>query len=230
MRVTETTSLGVSTVTPSDEGSVVGVVGADIAPVLFMFLTSRRTQGGDDGFGLAEALVASGLLVTLSVGLAHLTAMTSRAVQRAAADSTGLLLAVQKMEQLRSLAWTHGRVWSVAGTGVVSDVTTNLATNPPTPNGRGLRVAPVGALARNTPGYVDYLDRAGRWIGSGARPPAGTFFVRRWSVRRVGAARDDRLVLQVLVMPLGVAIQTVGLIPGPNVPGVVWLATLRARR
>lgn len=130
MRVTETTSLGVSTVTPSDEGSVVGVVGADIAPVLFMFLTSRRTQGGDDGFGLAEALVASGLLVTLSVGLAHLTAMTSRAVQRAAADSTGLLLAVQKMEQLRSLAWTHGRVWSVAGTGVVSDVTTNLATNP----------------------------------------------------------------------------------------------------
>ncbi len=195
-----------------------------------MFLTGRCTRHGDDGFGLAEALVASGLLVTVSVGLAHLPAMTSRAVQRAAADSTGLLLAVQRMEQLRSLAWTHGRVWSVAGTGSVSDVTTNLATDPPTSDGRGLRVAPADALAKNTPGYVDYLDRAGRWIGTGARPPTGTVFVRRWSVRRVGAARDDRLVFEVLVMPLGVAIQTVGLVPGPNLPGVVWLATLRARR
>ena len=193
-------------------------------------MTGRRTHGRDDGFGLAEALVASGLLVTLSVGLAHLTAMTSRAIERAAADSTSLLLAVQKMEQLRSLAWTHGRVWSAAGAGVVSDVTTNLTTDPPTPNGRGLRVSPTDALARDTPGYVDYLDHAGQWVGTGARPPVGTVFVRRWSVTRAATARADLLVLQVLVMPLGVAIRTIGLRPGPNDPGVVWLTTLRTRQ
>ena len=164
-------------------------------------MTGRLTHTRDEGFGLAEALVASGLLITLSVGLAHLTAMTSRAIERAAGESTGLLLAVQKMEQLRSLAWTHGRIWSAAGAGVVSDVTTNLTTDPPTPNGRGLRLSPADALARNTPGYVDYLDHAGQWVGTGARPPAGTVFVRRWSVSGVAAARGDLLVLQVIVMP-----------------------------
>ncbi len=195
-------------------------------------MTGRLIHRRDEGFGLAEALVASGLLVTLSVGLAHLTAMTSRAIERAAGESTGLLLAVQKMEQLRSLAWTHdgGRAWSAAGAGVVSDVTTNLTTDPPTPNGRGLRLSPADALARNTPGYVDYLDHAGQWVGTGARPPAGTVFVRRWSVSGVATARGDLLVLQVLVMPLGMAIRTIGLRPGPHEPGVVWLTTLRTRQ
>ena len=193
-------------------------------------MRSRLTRRRDEGFGLAEAVVASGLLVTLSVGLAHLTAMTSRAVERAAADSTGLLLAVQKMEQLRSLDWTHGRTGSVAGTNAGSDLTTDLATDPPTANGRGLRVSPADTLAQDTPGYVDYLDRAGRWIGTGARPTSCTVFVRRWSVEGVASARDDRLVLQVIVMPLGLAIRTDGVLLGPNDPGVVWLATLRSRR
>jgi hypothetical protein len=144
------------------------------------------------------------------------------------------------------LAWTHaqglgpgpgpgpgqgpGRVSSAAGAGVVSDVTTNLATDPPTPNGRGLRPSPADALARNTPEYVDYLNHAGQWVGTGARPPAGTAFVRRWSVSEVATARGDLLALQVIVMPLGMAIRTTGQRLGPHEPGVVWLTTLRTRK
>ena len=50
-----------------------------------------------------------------------------------------------------------------------------------------LTPSPAGALDRNTSGYVDYLDAYGRSLGGGESPPAGTVYVRRWSIERLPA-------------------------------------------
>jgi hypothetical protein len=68
--------------------------------------------------------------------------------------------------------------------------------------------SPAGSLDRNTDGYCDYLDGAGRLLGGvgsletleAIRPPDGTAFIRRWSVEPLPANPDNAVVLQVLVM------------------------------
>jgi hypothetical protein len=59
-------------------------------------------------------------------------------------------------------------------------------------------VSPPDTLDRNVPGYVDFLDAAGRWVGSGATKPAAAVFVRRWNVAAVGGD-PDTLVLRAVV-------------------------------
>ena len=176
------------------------------------------------GYALVETLVAAGILVGLAAGVAHVAVLTGAAVQASGAQGRALFLAVQKMEQLQSLAWTFD-----AGLQPVSDEATSLAVDPPAPGGRGLQ--PSGPLTgpAGGAGYVDYLDRDGRWIGTGAQPPAGTAFVRRWSVSPAGAPGGDALLLQVLVAAAGVRGSTVTVGLRPNDPGVTWLATVRVR-
>ena len=63
----------------------------------------------------------------------------------------------------------------------------------------GLPPSPGGTLATNTDGYVDYLDINGCVLGGGATPPAGTVFIRRWSVEPLPTNPNNTLILQVLV-------------------------------
>jgi hypothetical protein len=65
--------------------------------------------------------------------------------------------------------------------------------------GSGLRASPADALAANAAGFADYLDDRGRWVGGGPAIPATAVFIRRWSIRPLGAAPDRTLVIQVLV-------------------------------
>ena len=51
--------------------------------------------------GLIEVVIAVGLLVTLAAGVVHLFAMSARAMVRARHRTSSLLLAVDKLEQLR---------------------------------------------------------------------------------------------------------------------------------
>ena len=158
------------------------------------------------GFGLLEALVACGLIVVLAAGVARLTLASVAAVRASRDETLALLLAVQKIEQLRSLAW--GR----------------------TPAGGGPGASPADSLDRNVPGYVDYLSGRGARVGGGVRPPAGTAFVRRWSVQPDPAMPGDLLVLDVVVLPLHAAARAGAGGPAPNQPGVVWLSALKGRR
>ena len=176
------------------------------------------------GYALIETLVAAGIVVGLAAGVAQVALLTGAAVQASGAQSRALFLAVQKMEQLQSLVWTFDELLRP-----VSDETTALAFDPPASDGRGLQ--PSGPLtgAGGGAGYVDYLDRDGRWAGAGARPPAGTAFVRRWSVSPVDTSGGDALLLQVLVVATGVRGPAATLDPRPNDPGVTWLATVRIR-
>src|SRR5437667_5671608 len=117
------------------------------------------TTGSQRGFSLVETLVASGVMITGVVGLASLFVAGTVANHNAHKESFTTLLATQKMEQLRGLAF------SFDATGLpLTDGTTNLALDPPVPGGAcppACGLVPGGSLGVNTDGYVDYVDAAG---------------------------------------------------------------------
>ena len=102
--------------------------------------------------------------------------------------------AAERMEQLRGLSWGMGDANVPVPAG---DLTTDLSVTPPAGGGPGLSPAP-GTLAANVSGYVDFLDRNGRWLASGVIAPPGAVFTRRWSVTQV-PGRPNQLLLQVIV-------------------------------
>lgn len=62
----------------------------------------------------------------------------------------------------------------------------------------GLAPSPAGALARNTAGYCDYVDRNGHSLGGDLTPPPGAVYLRRWSIEALSVRPDTAFVLQVL--------------------------------
>ena len=58
--------------------------------------------GSSRGIGLVEALVAAGLFAALAAGVAHLFAMSARSLVLARHRTSSLVLAVDKIEQLRA--------------------------------------------------------------------------------------------------------------------------------
>ncbi|MCY3730850.1 MAG: hypothetical protein OXF98_05865 [Rhodospirillaceae bacterium] len=175
------------------------------------------------GYALIETLVAAAVVVGLAAGVAQVALLTGAAVRDSGAQARALFLAVQKIEQLQSLSWTFDDRLEP-----VSDEVTNLAVDPPGAGGRGLQAS--GPLTGpGGGGYVDYLDRDGRWVGTGVQPPPGTAFVRRWSVAPVAAPGGDALLLQVLVVATTVRGSSATLDLRPNDPGVTWLASVRVR-
>ena len=176
------------------------------------------------GYALVETLVAAAIVVALAAGVAHVVLLAGAAVHASGTQGRALFLAIQKIEQLQSLVWTFDGALQV-----VSDEETSLAFDPPAPGGRGLQPSgPVSGPGIDA-GYVDYLDRDGRWVGTGARPPVGTAFVRRWSVSRVAPPFGDALLLQVMVVATGARGPAATLDLRPNDPGVTWLAAVRVR-
>ena len=151
------------------------------------------------GFALVEVLIAAGLLIVVAVGVSQVSAAAVRASHAARARTMAAVLAAQKMEQLRSLTWSRTLVGSPGVTVPVSDVSTDVSSDPPTGSGRGLLPSPAGTLDENVPFYVDYLDGAGAWAGRGATPPATAVYVRRWAVQPLDSDPADILVLQVIV-------------------------------
>ena len=162
-----------------------------------MFRTDRQSSAS--GFSLVEVLIAVAIFITLSVGVAQLIAVATRAVRAARERTSAAILAGAKMEQLRSLAWTYFPPEAGEPALARSDRTTDVSHPAHASNGAGLQVSPVGTLGSNTPPYVDYVDDRGRWVGNGTDPPPGAVFIRRWAVRPVATDPEQTLVLQVLV-------------------------------
>lgn len=147
------------------------------------------------GFSLVETLIASAILAVALVSLAELLAVSMKANAVAKNSSIAMMLAVQKMEQLRSLAWGYDAAGSP-----FSDLTSD--TTPPLERptgGTGLSPSPADALLRNANGYVDYLDASGNQLGGGTAPPPGSLYVRRWSIEPLPTNPNTTLLLEVLV-------------------------------
>jgi hypothetical protein len=98
---------------------------------------------------------------------------------RARAGSLSAILAAQKMEQLRSLAWE----FDMSGAAV---------------NDAGLQSSPW-SLQRNTPGFVDHVDGDGVVVGQGVEAPESAVYTRRWSIEPLPANVEHVVLLQVIV-------------------------------
>ncbi len=152
---------------------------------------------GRAGFTLIEVVIALGLMVTLSIGVAQLFAMAVRAGIAAREQTSTTILAAAKLEQLRSLTWAYDA--SSPTPQPRSDSTANLSLDVPDDSGMGLMPSPAGTLTSNIPPYVDYLDEQGRWLGNGVTPPRGAIFIRRWAVQPLPESPARTLILSVLV-------------------------------
>lgn len=151
----------------------------------------------DAGFSLIEVLVAMLIIAPAAIGAAGLVTVATRAVRDARMESTAVVLASQKLEQLRTLEWNADDLGR--GGSPSSDRTTDLTRDPAVGGGPGLSASPAGVLTSNVAGFVDYLDAAGAWVGTGPMPPPRAVFIRRWVVMPLPADPADTLVLQVLV-------------------------------
>lgn len=153
---------------------------------------SRRAEAG---FSIIEVLVATGLLASALVALAQLFAIATATNAAARSSTITMLLAEQKIEQLRALQYTFDR----AGL-PVQDTETDLAVYPPAAaGGKGLSPHTDNTLQANTDGYVDYLDHYGRTLGGGTVIPDNTAFIRRWSVEPLPTNPNNVIILQVMV-------------------------------
>jgi hypothetical protein len=150
------------------------------------------------GVALFEVMVALALLTGAIVALAALFSTAARTNRLARVGSLTAILASQKMEQLRGLAWGYG----LAGE-EYTDLDTDISVWPEASGGSGLAESPGGTLSGNVAGFVDYLDQHGAWLGAGASPPSGAVYVRRWSVRTLPDSAHDTLILRVVVVLRG---------------------------
>lgn len=163
-----------------------------MAPAKSAFSDSR-------GFSIIEVVVAMGLLTAVSLGVAQLFAASTTANRIARGQTSTAAMAAQKMEQIRSLSWG----FDLQGQGLpVTDTTTNLAVYPHRNDGSGLNPSPPNTLEENVPGFVDYLDERGTWVGTGDTPPPGAAFVRRWAIVPLPTNPNNTLVIRVLVTSL----------------------------
>jgi Tfp pilus assembly protein PilV len=116
-----------------------------------MALEKFNSNNGESGFSLIEVMVATGLLVTALVTLAQLFVISTRSNLGSHNTTYASVLAEQKLEELRSLAWGYDTQGLP-----LSDTTTNTTVTPETPTGgTGLAPSPSTALQSNPTGYVD---------------------------------------------------------------------------
>jgi hypothetical protein len=105
------------------------------------------------------------------------------------------VLADQKMEQLRGLAWG----FDIIGL-PLTDTSSNIALPiESATGGPGLSPSPPNSLRANVDGYVDYIDQFGRIVGGGATVPAQAVYIRRWSVEPLPTNPNNTVILEVLV-------------------------------
>jgi prepilin-type N-terminal cleavage/methylation domain-containing protein len=183
-------------------------------------------HGNDDGFSLLEVLVATTILTVAVTGLAQLFALSTHANLSARATTYTAVLAQQKMEQLRGLTWGY----DVLGLPVTDTTTDVTALSGTAGGGRGLSLSPAHSLGANTEGYCDFLDAFGRALGGGTTPPAGTAYIRRWSIEALPTNPDNTIVMQVLVTRAGTPNGADTSKTAARAPGQARLVSVKTRK
>jgi len=188
----------------------------------------RANDSLDQGFTLAEVLVAMLMVSTVTIGVAQLFALAVVSTRTARNQTWATALAASKMEQLRALTWK----FDVQGA-PLTDVTTDLSVDPAGGNGGGLSASPPDSLDRNVAGYVDYIDGSGRWVGTGTIAPATAMYIRRWNVAPLPANPANTVILRVLVTTVAheavrVAVSKGGRVRLSEDPLIVSLKTRKA--
>jgi type II secretory pathway pseudopilin PulG len=150
---------------------------------------------GESGFSLIEVLAAAVILMTGLIAVAQMFIVSTNQNMSARRVTTTAVLAQQKIEQLRGLTWGFDDFGLP-----ISDISSDISVTPPTSaGGVGLQPSPGDTLNASMSGYVDYLDAYGAWMGTGASPPNGAVYLRRWSIEPLPTNPNNTLVFQVLV-------------------------------
>ena len=183
-------------------------------------LSMKDAQGST----LIEALVATLILTTGLLAMAELVRVAAATNDAAKHGTLAGILAEQKIEQLRSLAWEFD-----ASGAAVGDVSTDTTVLPEAPSGgTGLQASPQ-SLQQNTPGFVDHLDGGGQIVGRSAQPPTSAVYTRRWSIEPMPTSAGPAVLIQVLVT----GIRNRGRADQGSVarlPGEARLVTLKVRK
>jgi len=160
--------------------------------------SQRSSVVSETGSSLIEVLVATVIMVTGLLGMSQLFLLSTMNNTSSRSDTYSTVLAEQKMEQLRALAYG----FDMAGL-PVSDISTDTSVSPPTGDGgTGLQPSPASALQTNTVGFVDHVNGQGVIVGNGVNPPGSAVYTRRWSVDPLPTNPNNTIVLQVLVTPI----------------------------
>ena len=154
-----------------------------------------------DGFTLIETVVATGILITTLVGIAQLLALSIGSTRDGGVQGAALIAAQDKIEELRSLAFTYGPL-----------------SEPIT--AAGLAPASGQSLAEDTPGFVDLLDHEGGVVAGEVR---GAAFTRRWRITAIDHLQPEALAVEVCVFRWPAMAQA-------PLSADVCLATVRARQ
>lgn len=188
--------------------------------------SARSRSFSESGFSLIETLVATAILATVSLGVAQMFIIATDNTRGGKLETTATTLAEQKMEQIRGLTWG----FDAEGLGLPeTDVTTNLAVNPPNQSGAGLDPSPDGVIEANTDGYVDFLDQNGAYLGTGGTPPPNTAYIRRWSIEPLPTNPNNTLVFQVFVTTPARE-ERRGAEKRSKLPGDAWLVSVKTRK
>jgi prepilin-type N-terminal cleavage/methylation domain-containing protein len=136
-----------------------------------------HTLDSSRGFSLIEVMVASAILACAVLSVAQVVAVATSATAGARGVSEATMLAWQKVDELRGLAFTYDD----AGVPVTDD---------------GLASSPGGTLSRDTAGYIEHLDAFGQRLGDDGveSPPRGARYRRRWAIALTGGAPDAVIV------------------------------------
>lgn len=129
-----------------------------------------------DGFSLIEALIATLLIASAVVGLAHLVAVAAEQSQTSRRATSALTVAQTKLEQLRRASWTYAQ----DGSRISSPRLTS---------------SPAESLREDSAGYVDFVDAFGEIVAPESSVVPS--FARRWSVAPLDASDPDTLILHV---------------------------------
>jgi prepilin-type N-terminal cleavage/methylation domain-containing protein len=155
----------------------------------------NRSSAAQAGFSLIEVLVATALLATGVLTMAGMFGLATQSNLAGRSNTFATVLAEQKLEQLRSLAWGFD-----IDNLPVSDQSTDTTVVPENPiGGTGLTPSADGALRENIKGWVDHLDAYGNIIGNDEVAPNAAVYTRRWSVEPLPTNPNNTLILQVLV-------------------------------
>lgn len=135
-----------------------------------------RTRWSDAGFSLLEALVASLLIGSAVVGLAHLVAIGAEQSLGSRRAASAVAMAQSKLESLQRAPFR----FEPDGTRASSAA---LAASPPQ------------SLTQDTAGFVESLDAFGLVVlpSSGARVD----YVRRWAIAPLTPGDPDTALIQV---------------------------------
>jgi type II secretory pathway pseudopilin PulG len=162
-----------------------------------MLLAECSKRHGEAGSTLVEVLVSTLIMAAGVLTMSQLFLASTVSNMSARNDTFSTVLAEQKLEQLRALAWG----FDVAGL-PVSDFTTDTTVDPETPTGgRGLQPSPATAMQQNTTGYVDHVDANGKIVSNAVNPPGTAVYTRRWSIEPLPTNPNNTLIIQVLVTP-----------------------------